>query len=38
VADIVKAVNAIGASPADLVAILEALKQAGAMKAELVVL
>lgn len=37
-ADIVKAVNAIGASPADLVAILEALKQAGAMKAELVIL
>jgi flagellar P-ring protein precursor FlgI len=36
--DIVKAVNAIGASPADLVAILEALKQAGAMKADLVVL
>src|SRR3546814_1898718 len=28
-ADIVKAVNAIGASPADLVAILEAMKQAG---------
>ncbi|RVT43978.1 flagellar basal body P-ring protein FlgI [Sphingobium algorifonticola] len=37
-ADIVKAVNAIGASPADLVEILGALKQAGAMKAELVVL
>jgi flagellar P-ring protein precursor FlgI len=37
-ADLVKAVNAIGATPADLVAILEALKQAGAMKAELVVL
>jgi flagellar P-ring protein precursor FlgI len=37
-ADIVKAVNAIGASPADLAAILEALKEAGAMKAELVVL
>ncbi|MCJ8156330.1 flagellar basal body P-ring protein FlgI [Sphingomonas sp. LaA6.9] len=37
-ADIVKTVNAIGASPADLVAILEALKQAGAMKAELVIL
>jgi flagellar P-ring protein precursor FlgI len=36
--EIVKAVNAIGASPSDLVAILEALKQAGAMKAELVVL
>ena len=36
--DIVKAVNAIGASPADLVAILEALKEAGALKAELIVL
>lgn len=36
--EIVKAVNAIGATPADLVAILEALKQAGAMKAELVIL
>src|SRR3546814_10902662 len=31
-ADIVKAVNAIGASPADLVAILEAPKEAGALK------
>ncbi len=37
-ADIVKAVNGIGASPADLVAILEALKEAGALKAELIVL
>jgi flagellar P-ring protein precursor FlgI len=37
-ADIVKAVNAVGASPSDLVAILEALKQAGALKAELIVL
>lgn len=37
-AEIVKAVNAIGASPADLVAILEALKEAGALKAELIVL
>ena len=37
-ADIVKAVNAIGASPADLVAILEALKEAGSLKAELIVL
>ncbi|WP_245409561.1 flagellar basal body P-ring protein FlgI [Allosphingosinicella vermicomposti] len=36
--EIVKAVNAIGAAPSDLVAILEALKQAGALKAELVVL
>jgi flagellar P-ring protein precursor FlgI len=34
----VKGLNAIGASPADMVAILEALKQAGAMKAELVVI
>ncbi|GLT00220.1 flagellar P-ring protein [Sphingobium jiangsuense] len=37
-ADIVKAVNAIGATPSDMVEILQALKQAGAMKAELVVL
>lgn len=36
--EIVKAVNAIGAAPSDLVAILEALKQAGALKAELVIL
>ena len=37
-AEIVRAVNAIGAAPSDLVAILEALKQAGALRAELVVL
>ncbi|MES2441655.1 MAG: flagellar basal body P-ring protein FlgI [Pseudomonadota bacterium] len=36
--DVVKAVNAIGASPADLVAILEALREAGALKAELIIL
>jgi len=36
--DIVRAVNAIGAAPSDLVAILEALKQAGALRADLVVL
>lgn len=36
--DIVKAINRIGASPGDLVAILEALSQAGAMSAELVVI
>jgi flagellar P-ring protein precursor FlgI len=36
--DVVKAINAIGASPADLVAILEALKEAGSLKAELIVL
>jgi flagellar P-ring protein precursor FlgI len=37
-ADIVKAVNAVGASPSDLVEILGALKQAGAMRAELEVI
>jgi flagellar P-ring protein precursor FlgI len=36
--DIVKAVNQVGAAPGDLMAILEALKQAGALKAELVVI
>jgi flagellar P-ring protein precursor FlgI len=36
--DLVKTVNKIGASPSDLVAILEALKTAGALKAELVVI
>ncbi|HQT43728.1 MAG TPA: flagellar basal body P-ring protein FlgI [Halothiobacillus sp.] len=36
--DIVKAVNAVGASPSDLVAILEALKSAGALKAQLIVI
>ena len=36
--DIVRAVNQIGAAPGDLVAILEALKQAGALRAELVVI
>lgn len=36
--DIVKSVNNVGASPGDLMAILEALKQSGALKAELVVI
>jgi flagellar P-ring protein FlgI len=36
--DIVRAINAVGAAPGDLVAILEALRQAGALKAELVVI
>lgn len=36
--DIVQAVNKVGASPSDLVAILEALKKAGALKAELMVI
>ena len=35
---IVDAVNAVGASPSDLVAILEALKQAGALNAELIII
>lgn len=36
--DIVRAVNEVGAAPGDLIAILEALKQAGALSAELVVI
>ena len=36
--DIVQAVNQVGASPTDLIAILEALKAAGALKAELIVI
>ena len=32
---LVKALNALGASPKDLMAILQALKNAGALKAEL---
>ncbi len=35
---IVKAVNRVGAAPGDLMAILEAMKQAGALKAELIVI
>ncbi len=36
--EIVRAVNQVGAAPGDLVAILEALKQAGALRAQLVVI
>jgi len=36
--EIVHAVNAVGAAPGDLIAILEALKQAGALRAELEVI
>lgn len=36
--EIVRAVNEVGAAPGDLVAILEALKQAGSLRAELVVI
>jgi flagellar P-ring protein precursor FlgI len=35
---IVRAVNEVGAAPGDLVAILEALKEAGALQAELIVI
>lgn len=36
--EIVQAVNEVGAAPGDLMAILEAMKQAGALKAELIVI
>lgn len=36
--EIVKAVNQVGAAPGDLVAILQALKEAGSLRAELVVI
>ena len=36
--DIVRAVNEVGVAPGDLMAILEALKQAGALKAEIMVI
>lgn len=36
--EIVRAVNAVGAAPGDIVAILEALRQAGALRAELEVI
>jgi flagellar P-ring protein precursor FlgI len=34
----VRAVNQVGATPTDLISILEALKQAGALHADLVVI
>ena len=34
-ADVVKALNSLGATPADLLAILQAMRSAGALKAEL---
>ncbi|MDY0005771.1 MAG: flagellar basal body P-ring protein FlgI [Spongiibacteraceae bacterium] len=37
-ADIVRAVNQVGAAPGDLMAIIEALKEAGALNADLVVI
>jgi flagellar P-ring protein precursor FlgI len=37
-ADVVKALNTLGATPRDIIAIMQALKAAGALRAELVVL
>ena len=34
-ADVVKALNALGANPMDLLAILQAMKAAGALRADL---
>lgn len=36
--DVVRAVNEVGAAPGDVMAILEALKQAGALRAQLIVI
>ncbi len=36
--DIATALNKIGATPRDIIAIFQALKQAGALRAELVIL
>lgn len=36
--ELVRAINSVGAAPSDLVAILEALSQAGALRAELIVI
>lgn len=36
--DLVRAVNQVGASPSDLVAILEALQQVGALRAQLIII
>ena len=37
-ADVVKALNALGATPQDLLAILQAMKSAGALNAEIEVI
>jgi flagellar P-ring protein precursor FlgI len=34
----VRAINEVGAAPGDLMAVLEALQQAGALRAELIVI
>jgi flagellar P-ring protein precursor FlgI len=38
VSDLAKALNAIGASPRDLIAIFNALKKAGALQAKLIIM
>jgi flagellar P-ring protein precursor FlgI len=35
--DLVEALNVLGVSPRDLIAIIQALKQAGALQAELII-
>ena len=37
-ADVVKALNVLGATPRDIIAIMQALKAAGALRAEIVIL
>ncbi|HAS4129040.1 TPA: flagellar biosynthesis protein FlgI, partial [Vibrio cholerae] len=36
--DLVRAVNEVGAAPSDLMAILQALKQAGAIEGQLIII
>jgi flagellar P-ring protein precursor FlgI len=38
VSDVVAVLNDVGASPRDIIAILQALKQAGALQAELIIM
>ena len=38
VKDVTKALNALGVTPRDLIAIFQALKQAGALNAELIIM
>jgi flagellar P-ring protein precursor FlgI len=38
IGDVAQALNAIGASPRDLIAIFQAIKAAGALHAELIIL
>lgn len=38
IADVVKALNSLGATPRDLIAIFQALKQAGALQADLIIM